>query len=95
MESTWITGTVACFYNTLAKEMVGVNPDYDGLYINPKLPSEWDQVEVNREFRGKKFNIKIVKGDKFELKLNQRSLGRNKVYLSECNAENILEVITP
>ncbi len=94
MEYTWITGSVAWHYNTLTKEMIGIFPDYDGLTINPKLPSEWNQIEVSREFRGKNFDITIVRGEKFIIKLNHVFIGGNKVLLSECDPENILEVIT-
>lgn len=94
MEYTWITGSVAWHYNTLTKEMIGILPDYDGLTINPKLPSEWDQIEISREFRGKKFDITVVRGEKFEIKLNHALIGGNKVLLSDCDLENTLEVTT-
>ena len=95
MEFTWITGSVAWQYNTLAKEMLGVLPDYNGLVINPQLPSEWDEVQVKREFRDKNFNFHIVKGDVFEIKLNGEVIKRNKIFLSECNVDNNVEVIIP
>ena len=95
MEFTWITGSVAWHYNTLAKEMVGIGPDYDGLVIDPKLPSEWNHVQVKREYRDKDFNFHIVKGDVFEIKLNGKVIHGNKIFLSECKAENKVEVIIP
>ena len=61
MEFSWITGSVAWFYHGITRKMLGVTPEYAGLAIKPQLPSSWTQsVGMNRDFRGKKYNIEII-----------------------------------
>ena len=59
MEFTWITGSVAWFNTVLSQEMLGVKPDFDGLVIQPCLPSAWDYCEVDRTFRDATYHIQI------------------------------------
>ena len=61
MEFSWVTGSVGWFYHAITRLMLGVNPGYKGLSINPKLPSCWkDSVSLKRDFRGKQYNIIIT-----------------------------------
>jgi cellobiose phosphorylase len=73
MEFTWITGSVAWFNTVPVQEMLGVRADYDGLIIDPCLPSTWENCEVERTFRGASYHIKI---------LNPHHLQRGQVSLS-------------
>jgi cellobiose phosphorylase len=59
MEFTWITGSLAWFNTVPVQEMLGVRPDYDGLVIQPCLPSAWEHCEVGRSFRGADYRIEI------------------------------------
>jgi len=97
MEFTWITGSVAWFYNVLTKEMIGIQPDFDRLVINPKLPSEWNEVVVDRVFRGKKFNIKISSADvkSVQIELNGKVLAENYIPLELADESNTVSVFCP
>ena len=59
MEYSWVTGSIAWFNNVLLKNMLGAKPDYDGLRIEPCIPSEWAECKVNRCFRGVEYRITI------------------------------------
>jgi cellobiose phosphorylase len=37
-----------------------VQPDYDGLVVNPCIPNEWDGFKITRKFRGTTFNIEVL-----------------------------------
>jgi cellobiose phosphorylase len=97
MEFTWITGSVAWFYNVLTKEMVGIKPDFDSLVIDPKLPAEWNEVKVDRVFRGKKFAIEISRADikSVQVKLNGTILSGNSIKISDCLIDNRVKVLIP
>lgn len=97
MEFTWITGSVAWFYNVLTKEMVGIKPDFDCLVIDPKLPAEWNEVSVTRVFRGKSFDIGIKRSSVTEttVSLNGTLLSGNKIQLSDCQLTNKVIVFIP
>lgn len=97
MEFTWITGSVAWFYNVLTKEMIGIKPDFDRLVIDPKLPSEWSEVSVSRIFRGKSFDIKIQRSDVTEInvELNGKMVKGNQLLLTDCQKINTVKVLIP
>jgi cellobiose phosphorylase len=92
MEFTWITGSVAWYYNVLMNEMLGIRPGYNALEIDPKIPSEWPEVRVRRVFRGKLFNITLARAekDKKGLHLNGRKMEGKTVSLDDMQAENTL-----
>lgn len=97
MEFTWITGSVAWFYNVITKEMLGIKPDYDCLIIDPKLPAEWENVSVNRVFRGKNFNIDIYRSSvkNICIELNGQDISGNTMNLSDCELQNSVKVLIP
>lgn len=55
----WLSGTASWAYYTAAQFILGVQPDYKGLKIDPCVPSDWKELKVSRKFRGKEFNIAI------------------------------------
>ncbi|MEI8311215.1 MAG: hypothetical protein WCH98_10715 [Verrucomicrobiota bacterium] len=59
MEFTWITGSLAWFNTVPVQEMLGVRADYDGLVIDPCLPSAWEKCDADRSFRGADYHIEI------------------------------------
>ncbi len=56
----WLTGSASWFYTAATKFMLGIRPGYDGLIIDPCIPSEWREFNVTRKWRGATYNI-IVK----------------------------------
>jgi cellobiose phosphorylase len=62
MEFTWITGSLAWLNTVPMRDMLGVKAGYRGLEIDPCLPTEWNEVEVERTFRGTVYKIKIARG---------------------------------
>jgi len=59
--SGWITGTAGWMYRAILEYMVGIVPDYDGFYIKPCLPEEFEEVSAERELRGKRYAIHVSK----------------------------------
>lgn len=97
MEFTWITGSVAWFYNVITKEMLGIKPDFDSLIIDPKLPAEWGKVSVNRTFREKNFEIDIYRTavESICIVLNEETIEGNQIILADCNPQNKVKVLIP
>lgn len=62
----WLTGTSSWAYYTAAQYILGIQPDYNGLKIEPCIPSKWKEVKVFRKFRGKMLNIVITNKDGHE-----------------------------
>ncbi len=97
MEFTWITGSVAWYYNVLSREMLGIQPDYGGLRMDPKLPSHWDQCSATRLFRNKEFRIRIERSGvpAIQVILNGKILPGTLIPLVQCLSENQVEVLIP
>ena len=97
MEFTWITGSVAWYYNVLSREMLGIQPEYGGLRIDPRLPSHWDHCSAQRKFRGKKFQITMERSEVAVIRiiLNSKVLSGTLIPIAECLSENQVQVLIP
>lgn len=61
-KNSWLTGTAAWNWYTVSQFILGIQPDYDCLTIDPCLPSQWKgrSLTVNRRWRGAHYVIHIV-----------------------------------
>lgn len=57
--NSWLSGTASWTYQAATRFILGVRPDYDGLVIDPCIPSAWEGFEVTRNFRGATYQIKV------------------------------------
>ncbi|MFZ1292247.1 MAG: hypothetical protein WAR79_19285 [Melioribacteraceae bacterium] len=55
----WLTGTASWFYTAVTKHILGIQPTFEGLKIDPCIPSDWKEFEVRRNWRGAVYNIKV------------------------------------
>ena len=60
--SGWRTGSAAWLWIALWEGLLGFEPGYDSLTIRPQLPSAWNQVRVQRTWRGKALQVHIQQG---------------------------------
>ena len=58
-KNSWLTGTASWMWYTISEYILGIKPSYDGLLIDPCLPSKAKTYEVNRKFRGGEFHITV------------------------------------
>ena len=58
-KNSWLTGTAAWNFMALSQYICGIKPSYDGLLIEPRLPSSVKEAEITRKFRGTTFHIKV------------------------------------
>lgn len=70
------TGTVHWIYRSLIDGLFGLRGCAEGLRIEPKLPSSWQQASVIREFRGATFAVSFVRSESsdLEVRLNGKLL---------------------
>jgi cellobiose phosphorylase len=57
--NSWLSGTASWMYQAATQYILGIKPTYDGLSINPCIPSDWDGFTVTRQFQGATYHIKI------------------------------------
>jgi cellobiose phosphorylase len=58
-KNSWLTGTAAWMWYTISEFILGIKPDYDGILIDPCLPSTAKEYTVNRRFRGAEYAIHV------------------------------------
>jgi cellobiose phosphorylase len=56
-KNSWLTGTAAWNYYAISRFILGIQPEFDGLRINPVIPKSWKEFKAVRKFRGIRFNI--------------------------------------
>ena len=73
---SWLTGSAVWMYKVGTSHLLGARAGWDGLIIDPRIPSEWASTGFIRKFRGRTFNIDVEnpKG------LNQ---GVKKIFVNE------------
>jgi len=97
-KNSWLTGTAAWNFYTVSQYILGIRPHYDGLEIDPCIPSSLEEFEVRRLFRGKKFRIAVKNPNRVckgvsTMRLNGREVSGHLVKLSECQDSNEVEVV--
>ena len=65
-KNSWLTGTAAWTFLDVSQYILGIRPDYDGLAIDPCIPSSLDGFEAKRDFRGVTYHITVKNPDHVE-----------------------------
>ena len=76
------TGTVHWIYRCLIEGLFGIKGTKEGLTINPQLPSNWNEVFVERRFRAATFNISIKRNkqdEKIKVEVDGIALKNNTI----------------
>ena len=55
--NSWLSGTASWCYQAATQWILGIRPEYDGLRLDPCLPSSWAGFSVVRKFRAHRFHI--------------------------------------
>ncbi len=58
-KNSWLTGTASWMWYTVSEFILGIKPTYNGLEIDPCLPSTAKEYSVKRRFRGAEYNITV------------------------------------
>jgi cellobiose phosphorylase len=58
-KNSWLTGTAAWSFVTASQSILGVQPDFTGLRIDPCIPRKWKGFTVQRKFRGVTYTIEV------------------------------------
>jgi len=93
----WLSGSAAWSYYAATQYILGVQPEYGGLKIDPCIPSAWKGFKMTRRFRGKKLTLEVrnpagaQKGVK-KLLLNGERIEGNLIPAHKLLAENLVEV---
>ena len=75
----WVTGTAGWIYTDITELMVGIKPNFNGLLIEPCIPSCWNEVQVFKIYQNTKYNIKLIRSNKNEITLDGKVIEGNVV----------------
>jgi N,N'-diacetylchitobiose phosphorylase len=89
----WLSGSAAWSYFAATQYILGLRPEYDGLRIDPCIPSAWKGFKIARVFRGKRLNVEVrnptgVQKGVTKLLLNSDLLEGNLIPAERLLAEN-------
>ena len=58
-KNSWLTGTASWNFYAITQYILGIQPDYDGLNIDPCIPKNWKGFKISRKFRGTHYKIEV------------------------------------
>jgi cellobiose phosphorylase len=97
-KNSWLSGTASWVFYTISQYILGIQPQYNGLKVDPCIPKSWNGFEINRKFRNANYKIKISnphhvsKGIK-KLIVNGKEQAGNVISLASAGSDNIIEAV--
>ncbi len=58
--TSWLTGAAAWAYYSAVYSILGIQPEVEGLRIDPCIPSSWQGFKAARVFRSKRIDIEVT-----------------------------------
>lgn len=93
----WLTGSGGWNYTAVTKYILGIRPSYDGLIIDPCIPPDWKEFEVQRQWRGATYRIKVMNPDGVEKGVGSLTLNgqpvQNIIPIQQSGSTNEIEVL--
>ncbi|MBN1993182.1 MAG: N,N'-diacetylchitobiose phosphorylase [Anaerolineae bacterium] len=96
--TSWLTGAAAWAYFSATQYILGLQPEPDGLRLDPCIPHTWAGFKATRRFRGCVVQIevknpnRVCRGVKL-LTLNGETLPGNLVPADRLAEQNVVEVV--
>ncbi|MBN2471994.1 MAG: glycosyl transferase, partial [Anaerolineae bacterium] len=57
--NSWLSGTASWMYQAATQYILGIQPTYAGLRIDPCIPAAWEGFTATRRFRGATYRITV------------------------------------
>ena len=97
-KNSWLSGTASWNFYAMTQYILGVKPDYEGLLINPCIPTKWEGFKMKRKFRGATYLIDVKNPDRVSkgvkhITVNGTSIEGNLIPILEVGKEHIIEVV--
>jgi cellobiose phosphorylase len=94
----WLTGTAAWAYHAATNYILGIRPEYQGLRLDPCIPSSWKSFSVERRFRKRWLSIRVrnekgVQKGVRHVVLNGETLPSNFIPFERLNDRNEVLVV--
>lgn len=98
MEFTWITGSVAWFNTVLLNHMLGARAEFNGLVVDPCIPSAWGEYRVERYYRGSVYKISVknpehIQSGKVILTVDGKLIDGNRIPVFQDNGIHTVDAV--
>lgn len=77
--NSWLTGTASWMYFAATQYILGFRPDYDGIVIDPCIPSVWDGFTMTRKYRGIVCKLNVKKSNSGNTRVNKLTVNGNEI----------------
>lgn len=57
--NSWLSGTSSWTYQAATRNILGIQPSFKGLSVDPCIPKAWDGFSATRKFRGATYHITV------------------------------------
>ena len=97
-KNSWLTGTASWNFYAISQFILGIIPEYEGLRIDPCIPSAWDGYTISRIFRGATYHLSFknpghkMKGIK-SLIVDGKAVSGNLIPLFPAGSVHQVEVV--
>ncbi|HEX2934178.1 MAG TPA: glycosyl hydrolase family 65 protein, partial [Bacteroidales bacterium] len=97
-KNSWLTGTASWNFYAITQFILGIKPDYDGLFIDPCIPESWKGYKITRKFRGVTYHIEVSNPNKKskgvkEVLVDGKAVSSNIIPLFEKGSEHNVFVV--
>lgn len=97
-KNSWLTGTASWNFYAITQYILGIRPEYDGLLIDPCIPTDWKGFKITRKFRGSVYRIEVVNPDRkskgvSKVSIDGKTHGSNLIPLFGDGKEHIVKVV--
>ena len=65
-KNSWLTGSAAWTFVNVSQYILGIQPDFDGLHVDPCIPQELESLKIKRHYRGADIYMDIKNPDHVE-----------------------------
>ena len=95
--NSWLSGTASWMYQAATQYILGIQPTYEGLRIDPCIPAAWDGFTVKRCYRGVKYDIRVenpghVSSDVTKIIFDGKAIEGLVLPIYETNTQHIVTV---
>ncbi|MBN1416603.1 MAG: glycosyl transferase [Bacteroidales bacterium] len=97
-KNSWLTGTAAWNFYAISQFILGIQPGYDRLIIDPCIPKSWKGYTVQRKFRDAEYSIVISNPDGVcrgvkSMTIDGKKVEGNAIPLQEKGTRHKVEVV--
>lgn len=97
-KNSWLTGTAAWTFVNISQYILGIQPDFDGLVIDPCVPSYFKNFTVTRIYRNATWHIHVMNPNGVEkgiasITINGQKADSNCLQVQEGVSEYQVEVM--